>query len=295
MAVTLNNSFMLTIQNLSFGYNRRKPLFDNLSLTLKQGNIYGLLGRNGAGKSSFLRLMAGLLFPKEGTCQFNGIDTCKRSIATLENLYFLPEEFHTPAISISEFVNINSPFYAKFNHEQFENYLKEFQLSKSDKLSKLSYGQKKKVLIGFGLATNVQLLILDEPTNGLDIPSKRQFRKLIASTISDEQAIIVSTHHVKDLDGLIDNIIILEENTIVLQQSIEHISERLSFKATANTENLQTAFYTEQTIMGLMKVMPNLTHEHTKVDLELLFNAVLHKKDLLQQMFDNNLINNYHA
>lgn len=286
---------MLAIQNLSFGYNRQKPVFNNLSLTLKKGNIYGLLGRNGTGKSSLLRLMAGLLFPKEGTCQFNDIETRSRNIAVLENLYFLPEEFHTPAISIAEFMNINSPFYPKFSHEQFESYLKEFQLSKSDKLSKLSYGQKKKVLIGFGLATNVQLLILDEPTNGLDIPSKSQFRKLIASGLSDEQAIIISTHQVRDLDGLIDNIIILEESAILLQHSVEEIAERLSFKSVSNTENVHGAIYTEQTIKGLMAIMPNLTHEHTKVDLELLFNAISHKKELLQQIFNTDLIENYHA
>ena len=286
---------MLTIQNLSFGYNRRKQVFDNLSLTLKQGSIYGLLGKNGTGKSSLLRLMVGLLFPEEGSCQFNGIETRNRSITVLENLYFLPEEFHTPAISIAEFVSINSPFYPKFNHGQFENYLKEFQLLKSDKLSKLSYGQKKKVLIGFGLATNVQLLILDEPTNGLDIPSKSQFRKLIASGLSDEQTIIISTHQVRDLDGLIDNIIILEESAILLQHSTEEISERLSFKLLSNTENLHEAIYTEQTIKGLMAVVPNLTHEHTKVDLELLFNAVIHKKELLHQIFTTDLIDNYHA
>lgn len=286
---------MLTIQNLSFGYKQRKSVFDNLSLTIKQGYIYGLLGKNGVGKSSLLRLMAGLLFPKEGSCQFNGIETRNRSITVLENLYFLPEEFHTPSISIAEFVNINSPFYSKFNHEQFENYLKEFQLSKSDKLPKLSYGQKKKVLIGFGLATNVQLLILDEPTNGLDIPSKSQFRKLIASGLSDEQAIIISTHQVRDLDGLIDNIIILEENAISLQHSIEEISERLSFKLVSNVENLHEAIYSEQTIKGLMTIMPNLTHEQTKVDLELLFNAVIHKKELLQQIFNTDLIDKYHA
>lgn len=286
---------MLTIQNLSFGYNRRELIFDNLSLTLKQGNIYGLLGRNGAGKSSLLRLMAGLLFPKEGTCQFNGIETGTRRIASLQNLYFLPEEFHTPAISIAEFVSINSPFYLKFNHGQFENYLKEFQLSKSDKLSRLSYGQKKKVLIGFGLATNVQLLILDEPTNGLDIPSKSQFRKLIASSLSDEQAIIISTHQVRDLDGLIDNIIILEDSTILLQHSIEEIGERLSFKSVSNAENIHKAIYTEQNIKGMMALMPNLTYEHTKVDLELLFNAVIHKKEVLQQIFSTDLIDNYHA
>ncbi|GAB3508562.1 ABC transporter ATP-binding protein [Emticicia fontis] len=286
---------MLTIQNLSFGYNRQKPVFNNLSLTLKQGNIYGLLGRNGAGKSSLLRLMAGLLFPKGGTCQFNGIETRTRNIAMLENLYFLPEEFHTPAISIAEFLNINSPFYPKFSHEQFDNYLKEFQLSKSDKLSKLSYGQKKKVLIGFGLATNVQFLLLDEPTNGLDIPSKSQFRKLIASSLSEEQAIIISTHQVRDLDGLIDNIIILEESAILLQHSIEEIGERLSFKSVSNTENVLGAIYTEQTLKGLMALMPNLSHEHTKVDLELLFNAVTHKKELLQQIFSTDLIDNYHA
>lgn len=286
---------MLNIQNLSFGYTRRKPIFENLSLTLKQGNIYGLLGKNGAGKSSLLRLMGGLLFPTEGSCEFNGIATRTRSVAVLQNIYFLPEEFHTPDISIAEFVNINSPFYPKFNHEQFANYLKEFQLSATDKLSKLSYGQKKKVLIGFGLATNVQLLILDEPTNGLDIPSKSQFRKLIASSFTDEQTIIISTHQVRDLDGLIDNIIILEDSTIILNNSIEAIGERLSFKLLAGSDSHHEAIYTEQTLKGMMAVMPNHTQENTKVDLELLFNAVMHNRELLKKIFHSKSFNTQHA
>ncbi|WP_337042000.1 ABC transporter ATP-binding protein [Emticicia sp. 17c] len=286
---------MLTIRNLSFGYDRKKLIFENLSLDLKPGSVYGLLGKNGAGKSSLLRLIGGLLFPQQGTCQFNGIETRTRDIAILENLYFLPEEFHTPAISIQEFVAVNSPFYPTFNHTQFDNYMDEFQLSKSDKLSKLSYGQKKKVLIGFGLATNVQLLILDEPTNGLDIPSKSQFRKLIASGLSANQSIIISTHQVRDLDGLIDNIIILEDNTILLHNSLEEISERLSFKLLSTLENVQEAIYTEQTLRGLMAVMPNHGHEYTKVDLELLFNAAVYKKESLHTLFSSEPSYKLHA
>lgn len=286
---------MLTIQNLSFGYSRRKPVFENITLTLKQGNIYGLLGKNGAGKSSLLRLMGGLLFPTKGSCQFNGIATRNRSVVVLQNIYFLPEEFHTPDISIAEFVNINSPFYPKFNHGQFDNYLKEFQLSATDRLSKLSYGQKKKVLIGFGLATNVQLLILDEPTNGLDIPSKSQFRKLIASSFTDEQTIIISTHQVRDLDGLIDNIIILDESAILLNNSIEEIGEHLSFKLLANKEPYHQAIYTEQTIKGIMAVMPNHTQENTKVDLELLFNAAVHNRAIMKEIFHSKSFNTQHA
>jgi len=280
---------MINIKDLTFSYSPRKTVFENLSLSLTHGKIYGLLGRNGAGKSSLLRIMAGLLFPQKGSCQFKGIETKTRQVNLLQEIYFLPEEFHTPSVSIHDFVATNSPFYPKFNHKQFEDYLKEFQLESTDKLSKLSYGQKKKALIGFGLATNVRLLILDEPTNGLDIPSKSQFRKLIASSISEEQTIVISTHQVKDLDGLIDNIIVLEDNTILLQRSLEEISERLSFKILNNTENISEALYVEQTLRGFAAIVPNLTNESTKIDLELLFNAIIYKKEYFKEVFSQQL------
>ncbi len=163
---------MIRIKNLSFDYGNRKSVFRNLNLTLTEGNVYGLLGRNGAGKSSLLRNMAGLLFPTQGICIVNGHNAQDRLPVFLQDLYFLPEEFNTPSVKIKEFVNIYAPLYPKFSRKQFLEYLEEFQLSENEKFSELSLGQKKKALIGFALSTNTKILLMDEPTNGLDIPSK---------------------------------------------------------------------------------------------------------------------------
>lgn len=223
---------MIHFQGVTFGYTRKRRIYDGLSLTLLPGAIYGLLGPNGAGKSTLLRLMAGLLFPQAGNLRVHGHTPGERKPAFLEDVFLVPEEFHLPPVSIRNYVRSNAPFYPNFDAAQFQAYLAEFGLSESQKLSEMSYGQKKKVLIGFGLATNTALLIMDEPTNGLDIPSKSQFRRLVAGAADEHRTILISTHQVRDLETLIDPIIILGEQPngsmgVTLQASVETIAQRL--------------------------------------------------------------------
>ncbi|MFH2050027.1 MAG: ATP-binding cassette domain-containing protein, partial [bacterium] len=201
---------MIELTNLSFAYKNKAPLFDRLSLKITEGNIYGLLGKNGAGKTTLLKIICGLLFPQQGTCVVLGFAPQKRSADMLKEIYFIPEEFYTPALKINEYVLLYAPFYPNFDPQALENYIATFDLPTNEQLISLSYGQKKKFLIAFGLATNSQLLILDEPTNGLDIPSKSQFRKLLAATMDENRTIIISTHQVRDIGNLIDPIIILD-------------------------------------------------------------------------------------
>jgi ABC-2 type transport system ATP-binding protein len=277
---------MIQIQNLSFDYGKRKPVFRNLNLTLTEGNVYGLLGKNGAGKSSLLRNMAGLLFPTAGTCVVNGHNAQDRLPSFLQDLYFLPEEFHTPPVKIKEFVDIYAPFYPNFSRKQFLEYLEEFQLSDNEKFTELSLGQKKKALIGFALSTNTKVLLMDEPTNGLDIPSKSQFRKIIANVATEERIIVISTHQVRDLESLIDPIIILDNSEVLLNASTEKITEKLCFKNVSTVTNHEAVLYSEHSIRGFSVVTQNTDNEESKADLELLFNATLTNQAQIKEIFE---------
>ncbi|MFS2185421.1 ATP-binding cassette domain-containing protein [Mucilaginibacter sp. Mucisp84] len=263
---------MIQISNLNFSYNNRKPLFKNLNLSLKAGHIYGLLGKNGAGKSTLLKNIAGLAFPQSGHCLINGTKSSKRLVSTLQDLYFIAEEVHVPALTPGQFLARTASFYPAFSITDFYSYLKILDIDPDLLMTRMSYGQQKKMIIAFGMATNTSVLILDEPTNGLDIPSKVQFRKLIASVLNDERCIIISTHQVRDLDSLIDTVLILDDHRIVIENSIDELTEKLFFGVFKDLTGMN-ALYEEETLMGKYAIVQNTTGKYGKMDLELLFNA----------------------
>ena len=163
---------MIEIQNLSFGYRKKKLLYRDLTLTMETGSIYGLLGKNGAGKSTLLKNLSGLLFPFKGNIMVNGFIPGKRLPAFLQTIYLIPEEVNVPALTIRAYEKLFSPFYPSFDPEQFHNYLEQLNVKDEGKLNTLSFGQQKKFIIAFALACNTRILLMDESTNGLDIPSK---------------------------------------------------------------------------------------------------------------------------
>lgn len=265
---------MIEITDLNFGYSKKNLLFKKLSLSLKEGHIYGLLGKNGAGKSTLLKNIAGLAYPSSGVCKVKGHTSSKRLPAFLQELFFIPEEMFLPALTATQFVKSTGHFYPKFDEKQFNDILNEFEVPLDSKLSKLSFGQQKKVMIAFGLSTNTSLLIMDEPTNGLDIPSKSQFRKIIASALTEDRCIIISTHQVRDLDSLIDTLIILNHRDIVLNSSLDTIAERLKFTNSAAAKGKEV-LYTEENLSGTNTILANTEESFSKVDMELLFNAII--------------------
>lgn len=276
---------MIQFQDVNFHYKKRTPLFKELNLDIEIGNIYGLLGKNGAGKTSLLKLIGGLLFPKSGVINAMGFNPSERFPAFLSDLFFMPEELHIPAMKVSTFAKVYAPFYPKFSASQFQNYLKDFEISADQKLNGLSQGQKKKAILSFGLATNSRLLVLDEPTNGLDIPSKSLFRKVIAGAISDEQTCIISTHQVRDMGTLMDPIIILDGGKIVFNDSVEAIAEKLHFEVTYSRGEPTDVLYAERVLGGYMVVKENKFEEETEVDIEIFFNAMMANRAGIQALF----------
>jgi len=278
---------MIEINNVSFGYTRKKLLYKKLQLTLTTGNIYGLLGKNGAGKSTLLKNIIGLLYPLEGSISVNGHAPARRAPSFLETIYLIPEEVHVPAVTIDRYIDLFAPFYPLFNREQLMAYLEKLEVATADKLSTLSFGQQKKFIIAFALACNTKVLLLDEPTNGLDIPSKKRFRQLIAAVMSEERMIFISTHQIKDLDNLIDQVIIVDEGQLLLNASISAISEKLSFKTVEQIPADRQVLYEEDALKGKAIVVENSGKEQTKINLEHLFNAITENPSLAKTIFNH--------
>lgn len=257
----------------------------DFSLALEKGKVYGLLGKNGTGKSTLLYLMAGLLTPKSGEVTFHDLNVRRRLPATLQDMFLVPEEFQLPAISLVSYIELNSSFYPKFSKEDMVKYLHFFEMDLDTDLGSLSMGQKKKVFMSFALATNTSLLLMDEPTNGLDIPGKSQFRKFIASGMSDERTIVISTHQVRDIDKVLDHVLIIDNSRILLDASTSDICDKFMFVESDDRTLAAQALYTLPSIQGNYLMLPNTDGEETELNLELLFGATLSLPEQIAEMF----------
>lgn len=263
---------MFKVNDCTFSYSRRKePVLKNFSLEIAEGGVYGLLGSNGAGKSTLLYLIAGLLNPDSGDVTLNGINTRLRRPETVSEIFIVPEEFDFPSLTLEKFVELNKPFYPRFSYDEMLENLAIFELTPDLNVSKLSMGQKKKVALSFAMATNTRVLILDEPTNGLDIPGKAAFRRYISRAVSDERIFIISTHQVRDVAQLLDHVLIVDNRQVLFDHSIADIQSRLKFVETLDRNLINSALYASNSLGGSALVLPNLDGNDTEINLELLF------------------------
>lgn len=278
---------MVSVENLTFAFKKNQPLFTGLNMNLEAGNTYGLFGLNGAGKTTLLNHLSGMLFPKNGSCNVLGENVRKRLPGTMRELYILPEQFDLPKLSAETYLELHAPFYPRFDDEYFSEIIKEFQVDTQKYLTELSYGQRKKFLVAFALASMTKLVLMDEPTNGLDIPSKSQFRKIMAAADQSERCFLISTHQVRDLDSIIDHVIVLHEGTIIFHESVMDINDRLSFEKISD-ESDRTPLYSEDVFGGKAAILSRRDGSNdTQIDLELLFNGIIQKQDLINNQFKN--------
>lgn len=279
---------MISIKNLDFAYSGNwRKVFTNFSLDIESGKVVGLLGKNGTGKSTLLYLIAGLLHPRKGTVTYKGIETCRRLPETLSDVFIVPEEFDLPPVSLEQYIKVYTPFFPHFDRSQLERNLAAFELPADVHLGQLSMGQKKKVYMSFALAAGTPLLLMDEPTNGLDIPSKAQFRKVIAGSAHPDRTIIISTHQVRDVEMLIDHVVMIDSNTVLANADTQAISRRFVFEHRPTGADLSDAIFTEPTIGGTIVIAPNIREVPSPIDLERLFNLLLQHPTLLNT-FDHN-------
>lgn len=278
---------MIIIDQLSFHYQKQGRFFDNLSFNQESGSIVGLLGKNGAGKSTLLKLMAGLYDPHSGTLEISGFTPVDRQPDFLGDLFMVPEEFTFPQVSIDLYLKAMSPLYPNFDDGKLDGILRDFELDRKSKIQHLSQGQRKKFLIAFALATNCRLIMLDEPTNGLDIPSKSLFRKVLVSSVTDEQLVLISTHQVKDIETIVDKVVILDQGRIIFNETLIKIMHQWQFKHVASLAGLKEIIYSEKYPGGFKVVVPATDDDESELDLELLFKAILSQKEPISVAYEN--------
>ena len=274
---------MVTIKDLEFSYGD-VPVLKNITMNLEEGRIYGLLGENGVGKTTLLTLLCGLKSAKAGSIEIDGYNPYDRKPSFLSEMFYLgdnPEAVHMKAI---DYARNYGKFWEKFDLEKFTEVMSVFENDIDIPMHKMSYGQLKKTFISFALACNTKYLLMDEPTNGLDIPSKAQFRKAVTRYTREDAVILISTHQVRDLENIIDPIIILDRQDVLLNASVAEVSEKLYFDYTS--ERNPDALYCEMIPGGNIQVYLNQTGEDSKVNLEALFNTVHQHKELIKRIFN---------
>ena len=274
---------MIKISNLGFSYGANVVLRD-ISMELQEGRIYGLLGENGVGKTTLLTLLAGLKKNLAGTIDIDGQKPYDRKPSFLSNIYYLPDEVPAPRRQAIDFARDHGQYWTGFSSSKFSEIMKVFDTDQEQRMDQMSYGQLKKTFISFALACNTKYLFMDEPTNGLDIPSKAQFRKAVTKYTSDDSTLLISTHQARDLEAIIDPIIILDRRDVLLNASLDEIAQKLYFDY--SSELNPAALYQEMVPGGNIQVLPNTMGMESKVNIEALFNAVLLHKGAVKEMFN---------
>lgn len=266
---------MIEIKDLSFAYSKEKVL-DCISTTFKQGRVYGLLGANGVGKSTLFKLLCGLLTTKEGSIDIDGYSPAERNPGFLSRIFYIPEDFEGPALTIKNYAKGISSFYPNYDEELLNTLLNDFEIDINRKFTTLSLGQRKRAILCIAFAMNTEYLLLDEPTNGLDIPSKLEFRKIVARLMDEKRTIIISTHQVKDVENLLDHIMILDKRAVLLDKSVADIQNEYLFEI-SNTIP-EDALFIEAGLGGCCSIRKNVNGEESRINIELLFNYINSKK-----------------
>lgn len=275
---------MIEINDLAFSYGKT-PVLKSITTTLEEGRIYGLLGENGVGKTTLLTLLCGLKKVCSGSITTDGQNPFDRTPTLLQNQFYLPDEVLPIAMKAECFAKERGAFWPDYDHAKFLEIMKEFENDPAKKMNQMSAGQLKKTYISLALACGCKYIFMDEPTNGLDIPSKTQFRSAIMKYTSDDSTIVISTHQVRDLENIIDPIIILDRQDVLLNATVEEITSKLYFDY--GTQLHPESLYSEQLPGGFIQVYPNTTGEDSKINVEALFNAVHKNKELIKGMFSN--------
>ncbi|OAB32979.1 ABC transporter ATP-binding protein [Paenibacillus glacialis] len=218
----------IELRNLTKTY----PQFtvDNVSLDVKKGYITGLIGPNGVGKSTLIKMMLGMIRPDSGSIKILGRDMPKDEVDIKQDIGIVSDDcFYYEHLTIRDSKKMIAPFYKKWNEKKFNRYLEQFELSPNKKIQDLSKGMKVKFSLAVALSQEAQLLIMDEPTSGLDPVFRREILDLLADIMQDESnSILFSTHITTDLDQIADYIAFINRGKLVFNEVKDEVLERFA-------------------------------------------------------------------
>jgi ABC-2 type transport system ATP-binding protein len=218
---------VVEIKNLTHYYGK-KLVYENLSFNIQQGSIFGLLGKNGTGKTTTINILNGFLKPKSGKCMMFGEDSYNLSPATKARVGFLIEgHIQYDFMSIKQIEKFYSAFYPKWKKEPYYELMSKLAVTENQKLSKMSCGQKSQVALGLILAQDPDLLILDDYSMGLDAGYRRLFIDyLIEYAKAEGKTIFITSHIIQDLENLLDDCVIMDYKSVLLTMPIIEFSQK---------------------------------------------------------------------
>ena len=263
---------MIKLTNLEAGYKQKNPVLSAINTQIEAGNIYGLLGSNGVGKTTLLHTIAGVLEPLAGEVDVMGHTPSAHTRQFFEQIYYITDEVELPAMSLEGYIGTYAKFRPGFSREQMQDYLQRMNFTFGVRLNKLSLGNRKKFVIAYALACNTPLLLMDEPTNGLDIESKRQLRSILASLDMSNRAIIISTHQIADLEQMLSHILIIKDKQLIISTSLNNAAQRLAFGRVGE--------FAEPLFVDGLRVIAQNSGEYSNLDLEMLYLAVLESAEV---------------
>ena len=217
---------LIQAQGLTLRYGR-KVAVDDVSFTIPKGRVFGLLGHNGAGKTTLMKALVGLL-PAHGRLSVLGVDPAKQRVALLEKLAYIPDVAILPGWArVGELITLMGGLHPRFSADRARALLKRTSVSLADKVKSLSKGMTVQVHLALVAAIDAQLMILDEPTLGLDVLSRKAFYEMLIDEWCDgERSVLISTHQVEEIEGLLSDVIMLNEGRLVLSISLEEMDRR---------------------------------------------------------------------
>jgi ABC-2 type transport system ATP-binding protein len=271
---------MIKVENLQFDYGRKR-IYDNFSLSLSTPGVYGLFGRNGSGKSTLLKILSGLLFPNSGNVDVMGFKPAARLPTFLEQVYVVPEEFHLPNISLAVLQKTHAPFYPRFSSVDFQSYAQIFEIPQDQGFASMSLGQKKKAVIAFALATHTPVLLMDEPTNGLDIQGRSQFKSIMCRREHADRIVIISTHQAHDLESLMSHVLFVDGGKVALSSNMETLQRALYLGVADDQSATIGSIYQEAIGHQWAYVTANKGNTLGAINLELLYKALSMNKKLV--------------
>lgn len=232
---------MIVVSNLSHSFGDKQVL-DNLSLTVKDGEILGLIGVNGAGKSTFLRLISGVMTPSCGEVWYDGLPASKGE--TRRNLFFLPDDpFYEVAMNCNALFELYQTFYPDIQREVFKDLITFAGLPAHKPLSSFSKGMRRQAFTAIAFSIAPKYLLLDEAFDGLDPLARERFKGMVRELANRGSTIIISSHALKELDGFCDNYLILSDKQFI---SPDHVAAKISmlvkYQIVFDTEPKRTMF-----------------------------------------------------
>ena len=265
---------ILQANAIRHSYGGEQPVLAGVDLTVKQSGITGLCAPNGEGKTTLLKIIAGLQFPAAGSLSVLGQTPAERPLDLLQRIYFLPSEPYFPKWTPRKIASYYGPFYPNFNNQLYLETLQEFRVDPNRPLDRVSFGQKRRAQLAFALATRTQLLLLDEPTTGLDIQGKDQFRRTLISGTEAGQTIIIATHLLNEIAPVLDHVIVLHGGKIHAHLSLELAQNFYSFNLTTQPLPYGDKGYARRVPGGWLTVHADGREGNAAFDLETLYLAL---------------------